>query len=170
MAEEPALPGFAYCAQCGSVRPVRLQPLEETDPTGGFRGGDLVCAHCRHRVARLYRRRLDDERARFEQGGWRARRGLDRDDRVRTLMALALQPDHFEVLRVRRQASRDLIERSYRLLLRRYSLLEADGPEERAAIEALRGRIEAAYAALTDAPKRARDLLGLVNDRGGLPR
>jgi len=33
----------AYCESCGTVQPVTIEPLEQPDTTGRYRGGDMVC-------------------------------------------------------------------------------------------------------------------------------
>jgi hypothetical protein len=36
----------AYCDVCDAIQPVAIEPLDQPDVTGRFRGGDVMCSEC----------------------------------------------------------------------------------------------------------------------------
>jgi len=44
----------AYCEACDRVQPVTVEPPEEPDTTGRYRGGDMVCTACGFVICTVY--------------------------------------------------------------------------------------------------------------------
>ena len=48
------IPKHAFCDACKVVLPVTIEPLDQPDTTGRYRGGDMVCAVCGFIICTLY--------------------------------------------------------------------------------------------------------------------
>jgi hypothetical protein len=55
------MPTHAYCDICGAIQPVEVGALEHPDPSGRFRGADVLCAVCGWIVCTLYERLVRGE-------------------------------------------------------------------------------------------------------------
>ena len=68
------MPNHAYCEVGDAVQPVTVEPLQELDKTGRYRGGDMVCAVCGFIARTLYETMLDETLQQLRDKGVDARR------------------------------------------------------------------------------------------------
>ena len=48
------LPSHTFCENCDAIQLVALNPLEQLDISGHYRGGDMVCDFCGAIVCTMY--------------------------------------------------------------------------------------------------------------------